>query len=291
MYSKLMWCVVSLVINNLRPAHLRRASDIELEVLESNAKNNKYHYTFRLNGKLYVCEYVFATNLRVYGLVNVTAVDDGIKATFNVSHMADATTCSTSDSNFNEFYTCHDKCFIDLTITDKQVTDVSTMEAMRDKQHKGQNIFTLRHTTVSVADNGEMTSMFAKTLFAATAALDYDSTKCEDAIFIGKDNINIVLFEHDGRRVICLTNPCERLDNANMVKLINSEFKQIIQYNNPRSDTSTIEEYVLGEDNEAILRRKYNCKYNKANSQMIVDRKLKFSVQELGKSIYFIKEQ
>jgi hypothetical protein len=62
MYSKLMWCGVSLLLNKLKPDYISNAKSLDLEVIHSEAKNNKYNYTFKLNGRMFNCNmYLQAT--------------------------------------------------------------------------------------------------------------------------------------------------------------------------------------------------------------------------------------
>lgn len=289
MYSKLMWCGISLLLNKLKPEYIANVKSLDLEVIESNAKNNKYFYTFRLNDRLFNCEYVFATNVCVYGMVTITDVDNNIKNSFTTEHLSDATKCSTSVSDFNEFYTCYNKCFIDITVKDSLVTDIATLEAIKIKSNKSTSKFNLKHVSIGAPISCELSPIFIKTLFAATAAMDYDTTKCHDPIFIGKGNINITLFDHSDRRIICLTNPADHIKDANIIQLINSEFKQIIQYNTPHSNSSKIEEYVMGDEDNPVRRRNYTCACNVDMSEITVDENYKFTVQILGKDIFFLK--
>jgi hypothetical protein len=289
MYSKLMWCGVSLVLNKLKPDHIQNAKTLELVIVESKAKHNKYDYIFKINDKLFNCEFVFSTNVCVHGTVNITDMSTGVITEFTTEHLATATKCSLSSSEFNEFYTCYDKCFIDLTIVNNKILDVAALEIIKTKSEDKNPKFILSHISIGAPLLGELDPIFIKTLFAATAAMDYGTTVCSNPVFIGKNNVNITIFNYGGRRILCLTKPCEHVKDANIIQLINSDFKQIIQYNTPNSNSSTMEEYVLGNDDGPVLRRNYICCCNEAMNEVLINNKNKYNITVFNNDIIFKK--
>ena len=66
---------------------------------------------------------------------------------------------------------------------------------------------------------------------------------------------------------------------GNIIRLINSDFKQIIlHYNTDKDLTSTIEEYVLSEDDKPIRRRRYDCTCDKEATEIFDSNDSVFSI-------------
>jgi len=261
MYSKLLWCGTSLLLNKLKPNHIDNTKDIILNVVKSEAKSSMYRYEVKLNDRSYTMEFSFHTNVCIYGTLCITDVETAQSTIFKVDRTTDITKCSISDSEYNEFYRCCDKCFINLTILDNKIVDIATVEMIRRSHSK--TLFKLNHNVVAIQKDMEPNTTFIKTLFAATAALDYDTVICGNPVYIGTDDVNIVSFMSGTRRILCLTQPRGMFKSGNTIRLINSDFNQIIiHYTITGKHTSTIEEYVMGSYDKPILRRHYDCVCN-----------------------------
>lgn len=286
MYSKLLWCGASLLLDKLKPAHIENVKEIILDIDKSEAKNTIYKYTIKINNKPYIIEYLFKSNICVYGTVTITDVSAAVNYTFTVDRTTEITKYSITTSEYNEFYNCCDKCFINLTVLENKVADISTTEISTIKNNKTR--FKLKHVTAAIPTDLSLKPFFIKTLFAATAAIDYDETECIDPVYIGNDRINIISFITGARRVLCLTQPRGTLKAGNIIRLINSDFKQIIlHYNTAKDLTSTIEEYVLSEDDKPIRRRRYDCTCDKEATEMFDSNGSVFSIVRTDDRIIF----
>lgn len=287
MYSKLMWCGVSLVLNKLKPEHVASCSSMHLTVINHYAKDNKYIYTFSLNQKAYTCEFTFSNNICVYGNVAITDHESGDIASFYIDKSASSVKCAVSSSEYTEFYTCYGGCFIELSIYSNTVEEISTIEIV--KQADSTADFMVNITTLGITMLKDINPTFIKTVFAATGARDFNKTVCLNPIFIGNDNTNVTIFSDNDRRVICLTKPCEKRKHANIIHLINSDFKQILQHTNPSNSESYMEEYVLREGDKPIRRRNYLCTCSPDLTTVQVDKKFDYSVTIIDCSIIFTK--
>ena len=284
MYSKLLWCGINIILDRVRFECNNSSNIYDLDILESNSKNNKYYYKYLLCDKLFTCEISFATNVSVYGIMVITDIDSKLTYRYTVERLADSIKYTSSEFDHSEVYTCYDKCFISLSINDDLITDISTLEATK----QGLNKFNISYTSVATPEECDLNPIMIKTLFAATAALDYDQVVCDNPIFIGNIDTNITIFQQQDKRVICLTRKRDKPNRGNIVSLINSDFNQIFQYNNDA--ITTIEEYIFGQDNEVVLRRNYTYRYDEDSLIISTTNNTKFVVKLDNNKITFTKQ-
>jgi hypothetical protein len=153
-----------------------------------------------------------------------------------------------------------------------------------------QDSYVLRYTSVSTSVTVESNHTMLKTMFAASGSTDYSKTKCENPIFIGNESVNVIAFSVKGRRIICLTSPSNHSRNISIVRLLNSDFNQIIQYDTPDNDICLIEEYVLDTDkDQSVLKRKYECRCNDDITVITVNDTRDYSITYEEDAITFTK--
>lgn len=287
MYSKLMWSGISLLLSRLK----KFDDDVEpvyLEVLRSSVRDNTYSYLVELDKTQYRLEYNFTSNICVYGKLIITNLFNSSKQILTVLKKEEAIVLSLNDNAITEHYICSNGCYISLIIENDVITDVSTMEIVKSDNKPNKHI--LNYTTIPTSPVTEPNRTFIKTIFAASGAIDQYRVQCDSPIFVGNSCVNMTIFSVGGRRVLCLTAPSNHSKDMNIIQLLNSDFKQIIQYNRPDLDICVMEEYVLDSNNDKpALKRKYDCECNEDVSNIIVDSFRKYSITYNETNIVFTK--
>lgn len=287
MYSKLMWSGVSLLLSKTTPVGDLDTS-IRLDIIKTFAKANTYNYTVAINKLKYKLEYKFTSNVSVVGTLKVTDMTDMSVHNYKVFKKEDGVVLKHPNGNTTEQYSCSNGCYIAVNTEKNVIMSISTLEMTQCNIH--QDSYLLRYTSVPTPVVVESNHTLLKTMFAAAGSTDYVKTRCENPIFVGNESVNVIAFSVKGRRIICLTSPSNHSRNISIVRLLNSDFNQIIQYDTPDNDICLIEEYVLDTDkDQSVLKRKYECRCNDDITVITVNDTKDYSITYEEDAITFTK--
>lgn len=284
---KFMWYANAMVINTIMPLKKRYEDRHNVDIIKKDIKDKYMKYRVSVSGDIFHYNYTFFSNVCIQGTLEIHDVKCGISHLYGVERINDSIRFYHDPLNYNEMTNYKDGAILDIQVTKARKSYISTL------QFKGYNDTSWETVSTPTAVTDEQRSNFDYSLdnelFTVTGAIDYKTMTCHDVVNFQNRNGQLVVFA-EAKVQIATTHTHERGYMSGLIKPVNSDFNQYIEYDKTGDRTFAIREYLINNDGHSILKRQYTL-INRPNRIIeIEETKTQYQVTNIKNDVTFTRK-